>query len=284
MNLEEIVSEALKEDVGPGDHTSIATIDAQSVGTAKLVMKSNGVLAGLTAAKEVFRQVDPELKLEIFKPDGSFVEYGDVVFQVSGRARSILVAERTALNFMQRLSGIATQTRQMVKAIKGTKAVILDTRKTTPLLRSLEKEAVRLGGAENHRMGLYDMIMIKDNHVDYAGGIENAIRAVKKYLTENNLHLAIEVEVRNFEELLDAMNTEMVDRIMLDNFSVEDIQSAVELIGGKMEIEASGGINIHNVRAYAETGVDYISLGALTHQIASLDMSLKAVIKRFYDD
>lgn len=284
MNLKEIVSEALKEDIGAGDFTSLATIGPEGTGIAKLVMKSPGVIAGVAAAKEVFHQVDPELELEIFKPDGSVVEVGDMVFQVKGKARSILMAERTALNFMQRLSGIATQTRQVVQEVRDTGVTLLDTRKTTPLLRDLEKEAVRLGGAKNHRMGLYDMIMIKDNHVDYAGGIEAAIRAVNKYQKENNLKLAVELEVRNFEELLDALNTGMVDRIMLDNFSTEDIKTALELVDGRVETEASGGITIDNIRAYAETGVDYISLGSLTHQIASLDMSLKAVIKRFYDD
>ena len=284
MDLDRIIDEALKEDLGDGDHTSLATIEEGTSGEAELLMKANGVLAGIEVAEKVFQKVDPKLKMNILITDGTFVEISDVPFTVEGDIRSILAAERTVLNFMQRLSGIATETFRMVKEIQGTKAKILDTRKTTPLLRELEKYAVRLGGGENHRMGLYDMIMIKDNHVDYAKGIENAIEAVVKYMKRTGKKLKVEIEVRNFEELLDAVNYGHIDRIMLDNFSVEDVISAVQIINGRYETEASGGIILENVRQYAETGVDFISLGSLTHQIKSLDMSMKAVIKRFYDN
>ena len=284
MELDRIIEEALKEDLGDGDHTSLATIEEGTSGEAQLLMKANGVLAGIDVAEKVFQKVDPDLKMNILITDGTFVEVNDVPFTVEGDIRSILAAERTVLNFMQRLSGIATETFRMVKEIQGTKAKILDTRKTTPLLRELEKYAVRLGGGENHRMGLYDMFMIKDNHVDYAKGIENAIEAVVKYMKRTGKKLKVEIEVRNFEELLDAVNYGHIDRIMLDNFSVEDVISAVQIINGRYETEASGGIILENVRQYAETGVDFISLGSLTHQIKSLDMSMKAVIKRFYDN
>ncbi len=248
------------------------------------MIKENGVLAGVWVAEKVFRKLDPRLKMNIYKTDGTFVEIDDVAFTVEGDIRFILAAERTVLNFMQRLSGIATHTFRMVREIEGTTTKILDTRKTTPLLRELEKYAVRLGGGENHRFGLYDMILIKDNHVDYARGVENAIEAVTGYLSQKGKKLKVEVEVRDFEELLDALNSGHIDRIMLDNFSVEDVASAVELVNGRCELEASGGITLENVRMYAETGVNYISMGSLTHHIKSLDMSLKAVIKRFYDD
>ncbi len=284
MELDKIIEEALKEDLGDGDHTSLACIEEGTQGKAQLLMKANGVLAGMQVAEKVFQKVDPDLKMDVRITDGTFVEIGDVPFTVEGDIRSILAAERTVLNFMQRLSGIATETFRMVKEIQGTKAKILDTRKTTPLLRELEKYAVRLGGAENHRMGLYDMIMIKDNHVDYAKGIENAIEAVMKYMERTGKKLKVEIEVRNFAELLDAANFGHIDRIMFDNFPAEDVASAVQIIDGRYETEASGGIVLENIKQYAETGVDFISLGSLTHQIKSLDMSLKAVIKRFYDN
>jgi len=274
---------ALAEDLGDGDHTSLATIKAGAKGMAELLIKGNGVLAGMPVAREVFRQVDPDLQMKELIEDGRFVEIGEVAFMVEGDIRSILAAERTVLNFMQRLSGIATETYRITRILKGTKAKVLDTRKTTPGLRELEKYAVRLGGGENHRMGLYDMIMIKDNHVDYARGIEPAVRAVEAYQKRRKTTLRVEVEVRNFEELLDAINSEKVDRIMLDNFSAEDVASAVQVVAGRFETEASGGITLDNVRRYAETGVDYISMGSLTHQIKSLDMSLKAIISPFYD-
>ena len=284
MKFEHIVKMALLEDLGDGDHTSLATIKEGTEGVARLLIKGNGVLAGIPVAREVFRQVDPTLLMTALIEDGRFVEIGEVPFTVVGDIRSILAADRTVLNFMQRLSGIATETFRITQVIKGTNAKILDTRKTTPGFRELEKYAVRLGGGENHRMGLYDMIMIKDNHVDYAKGIENAIEAVAGYQKLTGKKLRVEIEVRNFEELLDAINAGNIDRIMLDNFSVEDVISAVQVVAGRVETEASGGITLDNVRRYAETGVDYISMGSLTHQIKSLDMSLKAVIKRFYED
>ena len=286
MSIEEIIRKALEEDLGNGDHTSLATIPREAAGKSKLLIKEEGILAGVDIAKQVFRQIDPDLQFEIVISDGSPVRPGDIAFYVSGSSRSILSGERLALNFMQRMSGIATATSIMVKLIEGTGTKILDTRKTTPLLRELEKTAVRLGGGENHRMGLYDMIMIKDNHVDFAGGITNAINAVNSYLKKmqpeefkiQNSKFKIEIEVRNYKELQEVLETGGVDRIMLDNFTVADLSKAVKLINGRFETEASGGININNIRQYAETGVDYISVGALTHHIKSLDMSLKAVI------
>jgi nicotinate-nucleotide pyrophosphorylase (carboxylating) len=280
MSIGEIIRRALEEDLGNGDHTSLATIPAAAIGNSKLLIKEEGILAGVNIAKEVYRQVDPSVLFEVIIPDGVAVKPGDVAFYVSGSSRSILSGERLALNFMQRMSGIATATSYLVSRIEGTGAKILDTRKTTPLLRELEKMAVRLGGGENHRMGLYDMIMIKDNHVDFAGGIKMAISAVHDYLRVNglDLKLKIEIEVRNFNELQEVMDVGGIDRIMLDNFNPDDLSRAVKIINGKYETEASGGINAENIRSYAETGVNYISVGALTHQIRSLDMSLKAVI------
>ncbi len=286
MSIEEIIRKALEEDLGKGDHTSLATIPAEATGRSKLLIKEEGTLAGVEIAKEVYRQLDPSIRFETVISDGSPVRPGDVAFYVSGSSRSILSGERLALNFMQRMSGIATSTANLVRLIEGTGARILDTRKTTPLLRELEKAAVRLGGGENHRMGLYDMIMIKDNHVDFAGGISQAIGAVNSYLSTmdpgelkmKNEKLKIEIEVRNFQELEMVLSTGNVDRIMLDNFSPEDLEIAVNMIAGRFETEASGGITSMNIRQYAETGVDYISVGALTHHIKSLDMSLKAVI------
>jgi nicotinate-nucleotide pyrophosphorylase (carboxylating) len=286
MNIEEIIRKALEEDLGNGDHTSLATIPANASGRSKLLIKEEGTLAGVEIAQQVYKQLDPSINIEIITADGSPVKPGDIAFYVSGSSRSILSGERLALNFMQRMSGIATSTSQLVKLIEGTGARILDTRKTTPLLREIEKTAVRLGGGENHRMGLYDMIMIKDNHVDFAGGIKKAIESVNNYLNHiklgelkvKNEKLKIEIEVRNFRELEEVLDTGGIDRIMLDNFSVPDLEKAVKLINRRFETEASGGINIHNIRKYAETGVDYISVGALTHHIKSLDMSLKAVL------
>jgi nicotinate-nucleotide pyrophosphorylase (carboxylating) len=279
MSIEEIIRKALGEDLGNGDHTSLATIPANAAGKSKLLIKEDGIVAGVEIAKEVYHQLDPSLVFEPLIPDGSPVKPGDIAFIISGSSRSILSGERLALNFMQRMSGIATQTSLLVKLTEGTKAKILDTRKTTPLLREIEKMAVRLGGGENHRMGLYDMIMIKDNHVDFAGGIGKAIDAVHEYLKlkVEGLRLKIEIEVRNFDELQQVLAKGGIDRIMLDNFSVPDLREAVKIIAGRFETEASGGITIDNLRSYAETGVDYISVGALTHHIKSLDMSLKAV-------
>jgi len=278
MNIEEIIRQALVEDLGNGDHTSLATIRAGATGMSRLIIKEPGILAGVEIARQVFLQVDPSIEFKTMIKDGSPVFPGDIAFYVSGSSRSLLSAERLALNFMQRMSGIATATSHLVKLTEGTHAKILDTRKTTPLLRKIEKMAVRLGGGENHRMGLYDMIMIKDNHVDFAGGIKHAIDAVNNYLISNSLDLKIEIEVRNFDELQQVLDTGGIDRIMLDNFSVPDLSRAVKMIDGRYETEASGGINKENIRQYAETGVDYISVGALTHHITSLDMSLKAVI------
>lgn len=276
MDIDEIIERTLQEDLGDGDHTSLATILPDSKGKAKLLIKNDGIICGLPIAEKVFRKVDPDLLLELYTTDGSVVETGEIALTVEGRIRSILAAERTVLNFMQRLSGIATYTFRMNREIKGTKAKILDTRKTTPLMRELEKYAVRTGGGINHRFGLYDMILIKDNHVDYANGIVNAISSVQKYLENTGRKLKIEIEVRTFQELLEVINYGGVDRIMLDNFTPEDVASAVQLVKGRFETEASGGIQLGNIRKYAESGVDFISVGGLTHRFSSLDMSLKA--------
>lgn len=276
MNIDEIIERTLNEDLGDGDHTSLATIDEESRGKAKLILKDNGILCGISVAEKVFRKVDPGLLLTFFNKDGDLGESGTIILTVEGRVRSILAAERTVLNFMQRLSGIATYTYRMVKEIKGTKAKILDTRKTTPMLRELEKYAVRTGGGANHRSGLFDMILIKDNHVDYASGIGPAIRATHRYLEREGKKLKIEIEVRDFKELLEVINEGGVDRIMFDNFTPEDVASAVKLVDGQYETEASGGIQLGNIRKYAEAGVDFISVGGLTHRFSSLDMSLKA--------
>ena len=277
MSIEEIIAQALAEDIGDGDHTTLSTIPAGTTGRAQLLIKENGILCGIEVARKVFHQVDPALKMETFLQDGAMVQKGDIAFIVSGKTASILQSERLVLNFMQRMSGIATATRQLTDLVKDLPVKLLDTRKTTPLLRQLEKYAVRTGGGGNHRMGLYDMIMIKDNHVDYAGGIAPAIDRVQDYLKKNDRQLKIEIEVRNFAELDLALQHGGIDRIMLDNFCIPDLKKAVDLIASRYETEASGGINAMNLRDYALTGVDFISIGALTHQIKSLDMSLKAM-------
>lgn len=277
MDIDKIIELALQEDVGDGDHTSLSTIPENATGSAHLMIKEDGILAGVDIAQKVFNKVDPGIKFEKFVSDGSFVKKGDIVFRVQGQSMSILTAERLALNFMQRMSGIATFTHKMTQLIQGLPTKILDTRKTTPLLRELEKYSVRMGGGENHRMGLYDMIMIKDNHIDFAGGINLAIDSTKKYLEDKKKDLKIEIEVRDFDELKQVLDHGGVDRIMLDNFTPIDLKKAVEIIGGKYETEASGGISKETIRKYAESGVDYISVGALTHQIKSLDMSLLAL-------
>jgi nicotinate-nucleotide pyrophosphorylase (carboxylating) len=277
MKIEEIVRSALEEDIGDGDHTSLATIPDQAEGKAVLIAKDSGILAGINVAKEVFRQVDDSTKMKIFKNDGSDIKKGDEVFIVSGKAQSLLSAERTALNFLQRMSGIATFTSKLANQLVGLNAKLLDTRKTTACNRTVEKLAVKLGGGYNHRFGLYDMIMIKDNHIDFSGGIKNAIDATHNYLSAKGKNLKIEIEVRNFDELDKVLNVGKVNRIMLDNFTPEDLKKAIIIINNDYETEASGNISIENIREYAETGVDYISVGALTHQIKSLDMSLKAV-------
>lgn len=276
MTIDEVIKQAIAEDVGAGDHTSLATIPSTAMGTANLLIKQPGVLCGVGIAEKVFKTIDPELKFQVYIEDGQPVKPGDVVFSVSGKAVSILTAERLALNFMQRLSGIATATRRMADRLHGLHTRLLDTRKTTPNLRELEKMAVRTGGGYNHRMGLFDMVMIKDNHVDFAGGIKPAIEAIHQYFVRQKLILKVEIEVRNFDELEQVLDTGGVDRIMLDNFTVSDLKDAVNLIAGRYETEASGMITHENIREYAETGVDFISSGALTHQIKSLDMSLKA--------
>ena len=278
MTIDAIIDHAIIEDIGDGDHTTLATIPQGAIGKAHLLVKDTGVICGVDIARRVFTKIEPTISLEVFITDGSIVHPGDIVFDVTGTKASILQAERLVLNFMQRLSGISTATRKMVDQIAGTKTQILDTRKTTPLLRELEKYAVKTGGGSNHRMGLYDMIMIKDNHVDFAGGIVNAISMVRKYMDQTNRKLKIEIEVRNFEELHQVLDFGQVDRIMLDNFSPENLLKAISEIGNRFETEASGNITFDNVNAYAASGVDFISVGALTHQIKSLDLSLKAFI------
>lgn len=270
------IKNAIAEDVGDGDHTSLSTIPANTQGKAKLIVKENGILAGVELALEIFRQVDAQLAVSLFIQDGAAVTVGDIVLTVEGSTHSILLAERLVLNCMQRMSGIATTTRRIVDLLKPYHTQVLDTRKTTPGLRYLEKWAVKIGGGVNHRIGLYDMILIKDNHVDYAGGIKNAIVAANEYLKKNNKQLAIEIEVRNLHELNEVLEQGNVDRIMLDNFDPSLLKEAVALIDGKFITEASGGITESNVAAYAACGVDYISMGALTHSVKSLDLSLKA--------
>lgn len=277
MTIEETVKLALVEDLGDGDHTSLATIPPDATGKAGLIAKENGIVAGVNVAVEVFRQVDPEIKITKLKRDGNPIRTGDRIFLIEGRARSILSAERTALNFLQRMSGIATYTHKVVQKLEGLHTRLLDTRKTTPCNRTIEKLAVKIGGGHNHRFGLYDMIMIKDNHIDFAGGIQSAIMDTHSYLLENDKDLKIEIEVRNFQELREVTKLGGVHRIMLDNFTPDDLMTAVQIIDKKFETEASGSITIDNIREYAESGVDYISVGALTHQIKSLNMSLKAI-------
>jgi len=274
--LRALIRHALDEDTGEGDHSSLACIPASAKGRARLLIKEIGIIAGLRVAREVFRITDPSLKIEIFLKDGDHISFGDIALTAEGNMHSLLRSERLVLNIMQRMSGIATATSYYVEKVRDTKARITDTRKTTPGMRFLEKEAVRIGGGINHRMGLYDMIMLKDNHTDFAGGITTAITRTKEYLKKNNLSLKIEVESRNLKEVNEILSASGVDRIMLDNFSIPMTVEAVKLIGNAAETESSGGINLENVRDYALCGVDYISIGALTHHIKSLDMSLKA--------
>jgi len=277
-DLLEIIDFALKEDVGDGDHTSIACIPETAERKAKLLVKDNGILAGVELAKIIFERVDPNLKVEVLIEDGLPIEFGQIAFYVTGSSRSILTAERLVLNFMQRMSGIATKTHQLAHLIEDLPTKLLDTRKTTPCVRLMEKWAVKIGGGHNHRFALYDMVMIKDNHVDYAGGIKQAIERVNTYIKAKNKPLKIEIEVRNLDELNQVLAAGNVDRIMLDNFTPEQISEALKLIPrDKYETEASGGINEDSIRAYAQTGIDYISSGALTHSYQSLDLSLKAV-------
>ena len=273
----ELIELALKEDIGDGDHSALSTIPADARGAARLLVKAEGVLAGMDLARSIVQRFDPELNLRPFMEDGARVNVGDVAFTLMGPARSILTIERLVLNFMQRMSGIATLTHRYVEAVEGTGCKVLDTRKTTPGMRALEKWAVRIGGGHNHRKGLYDMIMIKDNHADFAGGIPRAIAAAHAYMTMKGMDLPIEVETRNMKEVEQVLVTGGVNRIMLDNFTPELLKVAVERIGGRYETEASGGINLSTIRNYAITGVDMISVGALTHSVPSLDLSLKAL-------
>ena len=275
-DFEQLISLWFAEDIGDGDHTTLSCIPASAMGKSQLIVKENGVLAGVEVAREIFRAFDPELKMTVFIADGAEVKVGDVAFVVEGKVQSLLQTERLMLNIMQRMSGVATCTREFVKALEGTKTRVLDTRKTTPGLRLLEKEAVKIGGGVNHRIGLYDMILLKDNHVDFAGGIDKAILRAQDYLKEKGKNLKIEIEVRNFDELAQVMAVGGVQRIMLDNFTPENTKKAVEMIGGKYETESSGGITFDTLRDYAECGVDFISVGALTHSVKGLDMSFKA--------
>ncbi|WP_396191312.1 carboxylating nicotinate-nucleotide diphosphorylase [Flavobacterium sp.] len=275
--LQLIIQNAIREDVGDGDHSSLACIPKEAQGKAKLLVKDNGVIAGVEFAKMVFNYVDANMKVETFIEDGSEVKYGDVVFHVSGSSQSILKAERLVLNSMQRMSAIATKTRNYVKLLEGTNTKILDTRKTTPGFRACEKWAVKIGGGENHRFALYDMIMLKDNHNDFAGGITNAINKTKDYLKNNNKDLKIIVEARNLDEIKEILKSEGIYRILIDNFNFEDTKEAVRLIGTQCLTESSGNINEKTIREYANCGVNYISSGALTHSVYNMDLSLKAI-------
>ncbi len=274
---EELIELAIVEDIGDGDHTSLSCIPVNASGKAHLIVKEEGIIAGVEFAEIIFKKLDPKLYFEKYISNGTRVFNNDIVFTVSGRVHAILQAERLVLNIMQRMSGIATQTGQYVKELQGLKTKVLDTRKTTPGMRLLDKAAVKYGGGENHRMGLYDMILIKDNHIDFAGGIKNAILNTKKYLKENKKDLRIEVEARSIEDVLQILEIGGIDVIMLDNFSVEETKRAVLIIDNKFKTESSGGITLKNLRKYAKCGVDYISIGALTHQIGSIDLSLKAI-------
>ena len=275
--LEIIITNAIREDVGDGDHSSLACIPASATGKAKLLVKDEGIIAGVEFAKMIFKHVDPNLEVEVFIQDGTTVKYGDVVFHVSGSSQSILKAERLVLNAMQRMSAIATKTKVFVDLLEGTKTKILDTRKTTPGIRAIEKWAVKIAGGENHRFALYDMIMLKDNHNDFAGGITQAIEKTNVYLKEHHLDLKIIVEARNLDEVAEILKNEGVYRILLDNFNFDDTRKAVEMIGDKCLTESSGGIDEKTVRRFAECGVDFVSSGALTHSIYNMDLSLKAI-------
>lgn len=275
--LKKFIENSINEDIGSGDYTSLATIPGTAKGSMKLLVKQNGIIAGVRVAQEVLLAIDPSIEFSKLIEDGSEIKYGDVVFNIKGNVQSMLKAERLVLNIMQRMSGIATETNRYVKELEGFGTKVIDTRKTTPGMRFLEKEAVRLGGGENHRMGLYDMIMIKDNHIDFAGGIENAIASTVQYLNENRLNLKIEIEARSINDILKIIDYGKVHRIMLDNFNIENTKKAVDIIAGRYETESSGGITLETIRSYAECGVDFISIGALTHQIKSLDLSLKAL-------
>jgi nicotinate-nucleotide pyrophosphorylase len=274
--IDALITLAFTEDIGDGDHTTLCCIPPDEMGKSRLIVKEDGILAGIEIAERIFKHFDPSMKMDIFIYDGADVKNGDIAFTIEGKIQSILQTERLVLNVMQRMSGIATTTRRYVNALEGTNTRVLDTRKTTPGMRILEKEAVRIGGGVNHRIGLFDMILLKDNHVDFAGGIEQAINRARNYIKEKGKKLKIEIEVRNFDELEEAMRVGGIERIMLDNFNVEDTREAVHRIAGRYEIESSGGITFDTLRSYAGCGVDFISVGALTHSVKSLDMSLKA--------
>ena len=283
LSVEELVDRLIDlsfaEDIGDGDHTTLCCIPEDAMGKSRLLIKEDGILAGVEVAKRVFARFDPDMQVEVLIGDGSPVKKGDVAMVVTGKVRSLLQTERLMLNIMQRMSGIATMTNRYVKRLEGTHTHVLDTRKTTPGMRMLEKQAVKIGGGVNHRIGLFDMILLKDNHVDFSGGIANAINRCHAYLKEKGLDLKIEIEVRNFDELQQVLDCGGVNRIMLDNFSVPDTKKAVELIGGRYETESSGGITIDTIRDYAECGVDFVSVGALTHSVKGLDMSFKAAVE-----
>lgn len=271
-----LIDLSFSEDIGDGDHTTLCCIPEDAMGNSKLLIKEEGILAGIRVAKQIFHRFDPTMEIEVFIEDGTHVKPGDVAMVVTGKVQSLLQTERLMLNVMQRMSGIATMTDKYVQRLKGTKTSILDTRKTTPGMRMLEKEAVKIGGGVNHRIGLFDMILLKDNHVDFCGGISNALDRCAKYQKEKGLNLKVEIEVRSFKEIEEVMAHGGADRIMLDNFNIENTRKAVELINGKFEVESSGGITYDTIRDYAECGVDFISVGALTHSVKGLDMSFKA--------
>lgn len=273
---DKLIELAFAEDIGDGDHTTLCCIPEDAMGKSHLLIKEDGILAGVELANKVFAKFDPTMQVEVLINDGAHVKVGDIAMVVTGKVRSLLQTERLMLNIMQRMSGIATMTNKYVELLKGTKTRVLDTRKTTPGLRMLEKQAVKIGGGTNHRIGLFDMILLKDNHIDFAGGIANAIDRCHNYLKEKNLDLKIEIEVRNFDELQQVLDKGGVNRIMLDNFSVADTKKAVDIIAGRYETESSGGITFNTIRGYAEQGVDFISVGALTHSVKGLDMSFKA--------
>ena len=275
--IDALIENAFNEDIGDGDHSTLSCIPADEIGTSQLIIKEDGILAGVELGEYIFHKFDPTLKIEVKIKDGTRVKVGEIAFTVKGKTQSILQCERIVLNLMQRMSGIATLTTKYVEQLEGTHTKVLDTRKTTPGMRMVEKMAVKIGGGENHRMGLFDLIMLKDNHIDFAGGIEKAITKAKAYLTEKDKDLRIEIEVRDFKELDEVMRVGGVQRIMLDNFTPTDTKKAVDIIAGKYETESSGGITHDTLRSYAECGVDFISVGALTHSVMSMDMSLKAI-------
>ena len=275
--IDQLIALSFAEDIGDGDHTTLSCIPETAMGKSRLIIKEEGIIAGVEMAREIFHRFDPEMKMEGYINDGTHVKPGDVAFVVEGKVQSLLQTERLMLNVMQRMSGIATITNEYVKLLEGTKCRVLDTRKTTPGMRIMEKDAVRIGGGCNHRIGLFDMILLKDNHIDFAGGIPQAVSRAQEYCKAKGKNLKIEVEVRNFDELSQVLALEGVDRVMLDNFSVENTRKAVEIVDGRLEVESSGGITFDTIRSYAECGVDFVSVGALTHSVKSLDMSFKAV-------